>query len=367
MRQPVAFLLTNLQGAGTQRAQLLLARGAVELGEQVDLVVCQKKGAFVDAIPEGVRLVDLGAGSEWTALPALVRYLRKEQPKAMVSALNQANLLALLAKRLSRSDTRLIMAVQNHFGAKWQWQWTPTAPLRRVLFRWMYQQADSVVAVSISLREYLIGSLALVPEKVVVVTNPVDVDLVLRNSRAPVTHPWLIEDKDTREIPVVISVGRLDFQKDHETLIRAFRVALETHPMRLLILGEGPLRKKLQRVVDKLDLQHAVQLPGFQSNPHAWMARADLFVLSSLWEGYPLVLIEAICLGCPTISTNCQSGPSEILRHFPDRLVPIKDVTQMADKIVGQLGGHLKEIPPSYINKSTDAADGYLRLIKLRK
>lgn len=306
----IALFVPNLKGAGSQRAQILIAKGMAALGEPTDLIVARRIGDFADQVPPGVRIIDLKGRTDFSPLPALVRYLRREQPRALICALNQANLLGLLATRLAKTNTLLVMVVQNHFGAKWKHQFTPTAHLRRVLFRWMYRRADAVVAVAEQLREYLIRDLGLAPERVHAIPNPVDVESVRAAANAPLTHPWL---ETPREIPVLITVGRLDHQKDHATMIRAMRLVLNRQPVRLLILGEGPLREKLTRLITDLRLQEAVQLVGFQANPHAWMARADLFVLSSLWEGYPLVLLEALALGLPVVSTDCESGPREIL------------------------------------------------------
>jgi glycosyltransferase involved in cell wall biosynthesis len=165
-----------------------------------------------------------------------------------------------------------------------------------------------VIAVSRGVAEDLIR--AGVPRRLVhTVYNPVVSEQLLEDSKKPCDHPWLNADL----IPTILAVGRLEPQKDYATLIRAFSLLEPKHNARLLILGEGSLRTELQALVDTLGLSEQVQLAGFVSNPYAYMSRAAVFAMSSRWEGLPTVLIEALACGTEVVSTDCPSGPSEIL------------------------------------------------------
>lgn len=340
--RPIAIFIPNLKGGGTQQAQILIARGLHNLGEPVQLVVGRKVGGLSETIPKEIEIVNLGGLSDLSLIFSLVGYLKREEPRAIICALNQANLLGLLAKRLSRAETRLVMVVQNHFGAKWKHQFTPTAPLRKWIFRHMYTRADAVVAVAEQLRGYLIAELGLSEQHVHAIPNPVDEHEVRMNAKKAVGHPWL---QANHEVPVIITVGRLDYQKDHKALIRAFELVLKKERARLIIVGEGPLRAKLERFIRALGLEDYVDLVGFQSNPHAWMAKASLFVLSSRWEGYPLVLLEACALGLPVVSTDCNSGPAELLADGRfGKLVTCGDVPQLAHAILEALAESSKRV-----------------------
>jgi len=136
----------------------------------------------------------------------------------------------------------------------------------------------------------------------------------------------------------VLGVGELCERKDFATLIEAFSRLRQTVPSRLIILGEGRKRKELESLVERLNLQEAVDFPGFHANPYAFMSRASLFVLSSRCEGAPVVLMEALACGVPVVSTDCPSGPGEILqRGRLGPLVPVGNVSELADAMHGTL------------------------------
>ena len=350
----VALLLPNFVAAGTQRAQLLVAKGLIEIGSEVDVVVARSHGSLAAEVPARVRTIMLGGTTEWSPVGALSRYLQEAQPDHLLSALNPTNLLALRASRRAGTSTRLAMSLHNHFEEKWRNVFTPSAPLRRLLFRWMYQRSNAVVTVSNELRQYLITSMRLDPKSVHVIENPVDSVALRALSEAPVEHPWLAPDSDSQ---VLIGVGRLTRQKDFATLIQALRSVRESRPARLLLLGEGEERSALESLCSRLGIRSAVDFVGFQANPYAWMRRSDLLVLSSRWEGYPLVLLEALALGGRIVATDCPSGPREILKRFQCGLLcPVGDVSQMASAIHEALDGRCP-LPSAEIFESLSPAN----------
>jgi len=341
--RPVGFFLPNLEAGGTQQVQLLVAKGVASLGQRVDLVVAQAEGPFLERVPDGVRVIDLQSRSTIRTLPALSRYLKAEQPETLFAALNQANLLALLAKRASGSDTRLMMSVHTHFLEKWKHVNRISAPIRLSLFKWMYRQADGVICVSQGLRMCLVSELRIPAQHVSAIYNPVDSEHLQFLAKEPVDHPWLREEAT---IPVIVSVGRLDREKDFATLIRAFSVVAGQIPARLVIIGEGPRRKDLEKLVVKLGLNESVLLAGYQANPYAWMARSRLFTLSSLWEGFGMVLVEAAALGIPMVATDCPCGPAEIASLIKDiSLVPVADPQALAARMLDNLQSNAPKLP----------------------
>jgi len=200
--------------------------------------------------------------------------------------------------------------------------------------RRVYPWADGVIAVSEGVARGLCRIPGIPPERVTVIYNPViPADLEVKAAQ-PVAHPWLAPGQP----PVVLGVGKLKLQKDFSTLLRAFRRVRDRREAHLIIIGEGRRRHHLEDVVRHLGLSADVALPGYQENPFAWMSKASVFVLSSLWEGLPGVLIEAMASGCPVVSTDCPSGPREILLDGAlGPLVPVSDDEAMAGAILSVL------------------------------
>jgi glycosyltransferase involved in cell wall biosynthesis len=183
-------------------------------------------------------------------------------------------------------------------------RWFRQAPMA-----WLYAHVDHIVAVSQGVADDTLNITRMAPEKISVIRNPVITPSMQAQSMAPVDHPWL----QGGGAPVILGAGRLTRQKDFPTLLRAFALARQQRPMRLIILGEGRLRGELTQLAQQLGIAEDISLPGHVANPQAWMAKAALFALSSLWEGSPNVLTEALALGVPAVATDCPSGPREIL------------------------------------------------------
>jgi glycosyltransferase involved in cell wall biosynthesis len=202
------------------------------------------------------------------------------------------------------------------------------------LLRRTFPHAASIVAVSEGVAEDILQTLRVPSEKVVTIYNPVVTPEIRELAGEPPDHPWFGDEK----VPVVLGAGSLSEQKDFGTLIRSFAVVRSRIAAKLVILGEGSARFQLERLVAELGLQDDVLLPGFVRNPFGYMAQASAFVLSSRYEGLPGVLIQAMACGCPVVSTDCPSGPAEILeggRLGP--LVPMGDVGAMAHAILDML------------------------------
>jgi glycosyltransferase involved in cell wall biosynthesis len=196
-----------------------------------------------------------------------------------------------------------------------------------------YPQADTIICVSKGVQDDLERTLELNPGATTMIHNAVITPQVRRMRREKVTHPWLLSDT-----PVVMGLGSLTTQKDFATLIQAVDVLRKNRECRLIIAGSGPQKKNLEKLIDHLEMTNIVDLPGFVENPYAMMQQADVFVLSSKWEGFGNVLIEALYCGCPVVSTDCQSGPAEILVGGEyGELTPVGDEKQMADAIASQI------------------------------
>jgi glycosyltransferase involved in cell wall biosynthesis len=311
-----------------------LANAFAARGYPTDLVSAQAAGVYLREVSPRVRIVDLAARRVLFSLPSLVRYLRRERPYAMLSALTHANMVALCSRAIARVSTRILVSERNVIKNDDARQLRLSDRLALLLMKRLYSQAEGAVAVAQGVATDLVEIIGVQADRVHTIYNPVVTDDIAELAGAPSPHPWL----EKGELPVVLGVGRLTEQKDFETLIRAFRLVRDQRPCRLVILGEGEQRDHLWSLVTELNLTDCVLLPGFQENPFAWMSRAAVFVLSSRWEGLPGVLIQAMACGTPVVSTDCHSGPREILENGKwGRLVPLSDSETMAKEILATL------------------------------
>lgn len=361
----VAFFLRTLGGGGAERILLNLSRGCVEQGLEVDLVLSAGEGLDLWEIPAGVRVVDLQAPRVSASIPSLIRYLQREQPAAIVPSLHYANEVALLAKYLARVPTKVLIPEHNVLSTEVkQHEKSFSRKLIPLIVRSMYPFADAIVAVSHGVAADLAQVTGLPKERIQVIYNPVIFPNLYEKAQEPVEHPWFKPE----EPPVILGVGRLEDQKDFPTLIRAFAQVRQVRPARLVILGWGPDRPQLEALIRELGVEQDVDLPGFVDNPFAYMAKAAVFALSSAWEGLPTVLIEAMAVGTPVVSTNCKSGPAEILQNGQyGTLIPVGDSKALATAILEVLDGRSKFVSPQWLDQFTlqSSTQKYLDLLDI--
>jgi glycosyltransferase involved in cell wall biosynthesis len=360
---PIAFFLPSLRGGGAQRVIVNLAHGIIERGLPVDVVLGAATGVFLDQLPSAVRLVDLRARRLLRSIGPLRGYLRRERPRVLVSSMSHGNLVALWAARLAGRATPVVVTVHNTMSQSTPQQGALAGGLWPHLLRTFYPWASCVVAVSHGAADDLARTSGLPRNRVQVVYNPVITPSIMALARQKPDHPWF----DPGQPPVILGVGRLTKQKDFPTLIRAFAEVRRRRPARLIILGEGEDRPLLESLIAELGLKETVALPGFRENAMAYMAGSALFVLSSAWEGLPTVLIEALAAGTRVVSTDCPSGPREILQDGRlGILVPVGDVAALAEAMIDTLDRPGTTVPPDALTAFTrDAAvDHYLSLIE---
>jgi len=341
---------------------LHLAKAFVTSGHKVDLLLCQTKGAFLDTVPSTINIVALKPSpscmsrlqilmaNPTLALPLLLpvllprkppktirylsdltTYLVREQPNALLSAKTHANLVAIWARKNADVRTRVVVSERSTMSTviqnsqKWRWRFV------RPLIQKVYPKADLIIAVSNGVADDVASHTDLSRDRITTIYNPMLTDHIKTQSILPASHPWF----DTDKIPIILGVGRLVPAKDFSTLLKAFSHICAKRPARLVILGEGRERPALEKLAVELGIASDLSLPGFEPNPYAYMARAKVFVLSSLLEGLPNALIEALACGCPVVSTNCRSGPQEILANGAfGSLAPVGDDKALADAIL---------------------------------
>lgn len=317
---------------GIESVFMNLANAFAALGLEVDLLVYPPKGtrSRPPNLSDQVNVVDIGHRGKWQGGLAVARYLRRCKPAALLAAGYRCNLMAAIAKNRSRTRSRIVLSVRNtmsrrlaHFG----WLKRQT---RSTAMQYAYSQADEIIAVSHGVADDLITHFPHIAGRVRVVYNPINFNDIEAKLAVPIDHPWF----EQHAPPVLLAVGRLRPQKDYPTLIRAFAKVRERHQCRLVILGEGPERVRIEAIANELGVADHLYMPGIVTNPFPYVRAARLCVMSSAWEGLPNVLLEAMAVGTPIVATDCPSGPREILedgRH--GRLVPVGDATALATSI----------------------------------
>lgn len=360
----LALFVPDLRGGGAERVMLVLAGALAKRGLDVDLVLARAMGEYLALVPKNVRLVDLKAPRLRATPPRLARYLRRARPAALLSAYDQLNLLAVVARLLSRTRTRLVCTV--HIDLSTCLKLEPRTLRKRTyasLLRVMFQRADHVVCVSQGVADSLVTRLGVSSDHVSVIYNPVSIDRIRVLADEPVDHPWFREGAP----PVILGVGRLDPQKDYPNLMRAFALLRTKRSARLVILGEGPERAHLERLAGELGIKQDVWLPGFVENPYKYIKRCSVLVSSSRWEGFSLALVEGMALGISVVSTDCPSGPREVLEGGKwGRLVPVRDSQALARALEEALDAPIVAPPEALERFAVDrVASQYLKVLGL--
>lgn len=350
-------------GIGKMRTHLI--QELVSRGFRVDLLLGHQSGPYLKKLDSQARLINMGTTHSLTGLPRLISYLRDDHPVALITEKNRVNKLVLRAKWLSRSTVPVYSSIHGPVSLKLAM--LPPRK-RRQMHRSMsrcYPLNRKIIAVSHGVGQDFIETFDYPREKLNVVGNPVITRDIYENVKHPPGHPWL----EDRTFPVVVSVGRLVEQKDYPTLISALNLLKSHKPCRLIILGEGEKRSELENMIRTLGLNDLIDLPGFVPNPYAFVDRADLFVLSSAWEGFGNVLVEALALGTPVVATDCPFGPREIVQNGRlGPLVPVGDPQAMAqamEKVLRHPPDKKKLQGGTSAYTAEASADGYLKTIGL--
>jgi glycosyltransferase involved in cell wall biosynthesis len=378
----ILFFIPTLGGGGAERVTVCLIQELVKRGLEVDMLLVKKEGPYIESLPESVRVFSFVEGQEKhkeykkkqnilnfikSIIGSLIltlkirRHLIKYRPCIFISVLSYANIFALLAHKTLFK--KMPIFVCEHSTASICLQDSPGLQqiIARTLMSFLYKSANGIASVSDGVSQDLKEYLKTDRLNIKTIYNPVVGDDLISKSAIYIKHPWL----DSKDVPVFLAVGRLTLAKNYPDLFKAFACLRRQKSARLLILGEGELRPELEALARDLGIADDVDMPGFVDNPFAYMARCDCFVLSSRYEGLPTVLIEAMACGAPVVSTDCPSGPREILEGGKwGKLVPVGDAEALAAAMLDVLDNP----PPSARARAMDftvdkAVDAYLELL----
>jgi glycosyltransferase involved in cell wall biosynthesis len=370
VQRTLAIYLHDMAGGGVERMRLALLPLFQAAGYETELLLHRRQGELLQRVPANVRIVELGGRSRVssTALDTipLVHYLRSKKPNVLLSSFSHNNLVAMAARAIAGTPTRVIACEHNSLADEISERGGWRNKIVPFLYRRMWKLADGFVGVSEGVAENLATHTGIPRDRIAVIYNPVIDDEFAARSSEPISHPWL-EDGQT---PVFVAVGRLTQQKDYPTLLRAFSLYRKSAKGRLLILGDGPLRAELQAACQNILGGNDIAFLGFVPNPLPLIAKANALVLTSRFEGFGNVLVEALGCGTPAIATNCPSGPAEILANGRfGALLPVGD----AQAIAAAMGADLRaRWPPAILRKraqnfsASSAAAKYVSIFEHR-
>ena len=320
-------------GGGAEKVMMRIAAGLAERGHAVDFVINRAQSAAWSGLSPAVKPVDLGV-HRYATLPGLIRYIRAERPDTLLTSGKSANIASLLAKRFFGPEFRLVLHISNSVSGVYEIG-GPREKVAITLSKALMPAADSIVTLNQDMERDVKSVVPKAADRVRTIYDPHDITAIRTASQEPIDHPWFSAD---RAFSTVLSVGRLHYKKDLPTLLRAIALVFERRAVRLVLLGEGPELSRLKRLSEELGIAEIVDFAGFKANPYPYMARADVFALSSLVEGLVGVLIEALACGASVASTDCTFGPAEILQKGRlGRLSPVGDAPALAESILRAL------------------------------
>jgi len=344
----ITFLLASLRGGGAERVILTIAKGLSDKGYKVDIVLVKAEGEYLEQVHQNIHLVDLKSNRAIFCIPKLIKYFRQENPAVVFSSLPHVSLATLIAHTLAISKSHVFLIEHNTLSLSVKNSNTAKGKMLPLFMKLFYPISSGIIAVSEGVASDLVSILKISRERIQVIYNPVVTNSILELSMEPSKHPWL----GNNQPPVVLGVGRLTYAKNFQLLIRSFAKVRDTLAARLIILGDGPDRPELEHLVETLNLSENVSMPGFVENPYAYYRNASVFVLSSRWEGLPTVLIEALACGTHVISTDCPSGPREILEHGRwGTLVQCPNESKLAHAISDVLVTSMPPVGQDFLNR----------------
>lgn len=359
----IAIFVATSGHSGVDRLVTHLVPAIARRGYIIDVLKVRKHGPSFPEIPTGVNIIDTGSSHVYSSLPAVVRYLKTTRPAALLADKDRVNRTALLARSLARVHTWLTLSSGTTISIDLANRGPFERRLQRFSMKYFYPFADNIIVTSTGVADDMAAYTGLARGLINVVPCPVVPEELLQRQQPRPEHPWFLPG----EPPVVLAAGELNERKDFATLIKAFARVRDSRACRLVILGKGKQKEPLRNLAHELGLRSEVDLPGFKTDVYSYMAHAALFAFTSRWEGLGFVLIEALAVGTPVVSTDCPSGPREILADGRyGALVPVGDFEALAHAIKKTLDHPLppkllrEAALPYEIERSTSA---YLRAL----
>lgn len=327
----VLWVIPSLAGGGAEKAVVTILNHLDRTQIWPSLCLFKREGPFLEELKSDIEVFDVGRDGRFD--PRLVWQLsciiQRLEPDITVGVLRTCSMLTALAHQLAGRPGKIFLNEQNTPSI--EMQQFGRARLKTIGYRPFLRMTDGILALSNGIKHDLVHNFGVLDSKIHVIPNPVDLETAVQQASVEAPHAWLANPKYC----TLVTVGRLHPQKGHDILLRAFAKLVETEQrLRLIIVGTGPDEAALRALARQLNVEKAVEFVGFQSNPYAFMAHADLFVLASRYEGFGMVLAEALAVGTAVVATDCPSGPADILMQGEAGvLCPIEDPNALASAI----------------------------------
>ncbi len=342
----VVFFLPSLDG-GIGRVTYLLAKGLYQRGKKVEVWSAKTESGYAKELENILKVRYIGTGSVSSSFFNIIRLLRTHQISNLISAGFHTNCISLAASIFLHQTTKFIIVDHPSLDSALKELSIINQILWKTLIGLLYPVAEKHVAVSKGVAKAMSKYGRIDYSKINIIPNPVITQDMFIQSSILVKHSFF----NLKE-PIILFVGRLSYEKDLTNLILAFKKVQEKVASRLLIIGDGPDRNKLEKLVNNEYLSDKVSFLGHKTNPYPYFARSDLFVLSSTREGLPTVIIEALAFGLKVVSTDCQSGPREILNNGEyGKLVEQSDSFALSNSIILTLEDPNPMVPKEFLKK----------------
>ena len=307
----ILFIINDLGGGGAERVFANIANGFHENNISVAFLLGRKTGLYLNLLHPAIPVEEIRSTSFYKYLTALPAIFKANQYSHIFTATDYTSAAAIIAKKITGVGSKIYVTHHYNLPQNRQLKHWKGDQVMKLIHRFIIPRADKIIAVSNGSLAWLRKSSNHRLSQGITIYNPVFDDSIYTLAKIPVSYPVSILDKI-----ILVNVGRLEEQKDQLTLLKAFSILHQQNSKFVLfILGEGPLKQSLQSFIDTNNLQQAVYLIGFDANPFKWMYNCHVFVSSSISEGFGNVLAEAMALGKTIVSTDCPSGPGEILQH----------------------------------------------------
>ncbi|MCM3630989.1 glycosyltransferase [Paenibacillus glycanilyticus] len=329
MKTKLMLMTPNLHGGGAERVFVNLLKHFDRERIEPVFMTANLTGPYTKHLPTDVEVIDLGITRARYMIPELLKVIHKTKPDVILSTLEQLNLSVLLARPFIRRQTKVVIREANLPSKTINSYSFYRKMIYQSMYRRLYPLADQIIAQSELMRNEILSFTGVQGSLVTTINNPIDIKTIAKLSNEP--SPF-----SSRSGKNIVSVGRLEYQKGYDILIQAFkRVSLQYPDSNLYILGEGSLQEELARLAASLDIGEQVHFVGFTENPYPYMRHADQFVLSSRYEGFPNVLLEALACNAKIVAADCDSGPGDILcRSEYGLLVPVENAEALADGMI---------------------------------
>jgi len=326
----ILFVLSSLGSGGAEKVAVQLLNHLNGKKYNITVVIFERKGEFLKDIPGNIYVYDLKWENRFS-FPKLVYKLSKiikdTSPSLIISFLIYSNFVALLARAAACSRVPVIIA--EHSVPERTMKIGRYYLLKKWFYKLLYPKAERIIAVSKGIKDELTDYWEIPCRKVEIVNNAIDLNLIEKLSGETIRH------QNDISVPEIIAVGRLSEPKGYPYLLKAIKLVIDITPVHLHIYGDGDEKKRLEKMVKDLGISEAVSFEGYKENPYKYMSKGAVFVLSSLWESFSIVLIEAMACGIPVVSTRCPYGPEEIITDgINGLLVPVADENALAEAIL---------------------------------